>query len=139
YTVVLDDYHIKAELTATDRVGFHRYTIEPGGAVNFLVDLIHRDPVMEGFIHVVGDRRVEGFRRAKFWAGDQFHYFAMEFSQPIVGAKIFNHGAEVPGAKRVDSNALQAWIRFDVRPGEQLEANAAHTAGSAEGAWKKLE
>ncbi|MDB6110842.1 MAG: hypothetical protein JWR69_2592, partial [Pedosphaera sp.] len=139
YTVVLDDYHIKAELTATDRVGFHRYTIEPAGEVNFLVDLIHRDPVMEGFIHVVSDRRVEGFRRAKFWAGDQFHYFAMEFSRPIVGAKIFNHGAEVPGTKRVDGNALQALIRFDVQPGEQIEVKVANSAVSAEGAWKNLE
>ena len=28
YSVVLDDYHVKAELTATDRVAFHRYTFE---------------------------------------------------------------------------------------------------------------
>jgi predicted alpha-1,2-mannosidase len=139
YSVFLDDYQVKAELTVTDRVGFHRYTFEQAGAVNFLVDLIHRDPVTEGFIRIVSDRRIEGFRRAKFWAGDQYHYFAMEFSRPIVSRKIFNHGTEAPGLDRVDGSALQALIGFNVRRGEQIEVKVATSAVSAEGAWKNLE
>jgi len=139
YTVFLEDYRVKAELTATDRVGFHRYTFEQAGPVNLLVDLIHRDPVTEGFIHVVGERRVEGFRRAKFWAGDQYHYFAMEFSRPIVSRKIFNRGAAVSDTTHGDGSALQALFQFDVRPGEQIEVKVGSSAVSAAGAWKNLE
>ena len=139
YTVFLDDYQIKAELTATDRVGFHRYTFEQAGPVNFLVDLIHRDPVTEGFIRVVSDRRIEGLRRAKFWAGDQYHYFAMEFSKPMMSRKIFNRGTQVPDATRADGTALQALLLFHVRQGEQIEVKVANSAVSAGGAWKNLE
>src|ERR1017187_786304 len=139
YSVFLDDYQVKAELTVTDRVGFHRCAFEQAGAVNFLVDLIHRDPVTEGFIRIVSDRKIEGFRRAKFWAGDQYHYFAMEFSRPIASRKIFNHGTEVSGSNRVDGTALQALIEFNVRQGEQVEVKVATSAVSVDGAWKNLE
>lgn len=139
YSVVMDDYHVKVELTATDRVGLHRYTFEQAGAANFLVDLIHRDPVTEGFIRVVSERRIEGLRRAKFWAGDQYHYFAMEFSRPIVSSKIFNQGTEVQGQTRVDGKALQAVLAFNLKAGECVEVKVATSAVSAEGAWKNLE
>jgi predicted alpha-1,2-mannosidase len=139
YTVVLDDYHVKVELTATDRVGFHRYTFENGGTVNFLVDLIHRDPVMEASIRFVGDRRIEGLRRAKYWAGDQYHYFAMEFSRPIADRKLFENGKELPSKADASGKALQALALFDVRDGEQIEVKVATSAVSAEGAWKNLE
>ncbi len=138
YTVVLDDYQVKAELTATDRVGLHRYTFQQGGPAHFLVDLIHRDPVTEGFINVVSDRRVEGFRRSKFWAGDQFHYFAMEFSKPFSDPKIYERG-QANSARRVNGTALQALLQFDVKPGEQVEVKVATSAVSAEGAWKNIE
>lgn len=139
YSVVLDDYHVKAELTATDRVGFHRYTFEQSGEAHFLVDLIHRDPVTEGFIRVVSDRRIEGFRRTKFWAGDQFHYFAMEFSRPIVSHKIFNHGEEAIDQGRMEGKALQAVLDFNLQAGDKVEVKVATSAVSAEGAWKNLE
>ena len=139
YTVFLDDYQVKAELTAGNRVGFHRYTFEQPGTVNFLVDLIHRDPVTEGFIHFVSDRRVEGFRHAKFWAGDQYHYFAMEFSRPIVDHKLFENGAELSSKTNANGKALQALALFNVRKGEQIEVKVATSAVSADGAWKNLE
>ncbi len=138
YSVVLDDYHVKAELTASDRVGFHRYTFEQGVPAHFLVDLIHRDPVTEGFIRVVSDRKIEGFRRAKFWAGDQFHYFAMEFSQPMTGYKIFNAGKDVTAPERVDGKALQAVLDFNLKAGDKVEVKVATSAVSTDGAWKNL-
>jgi predicted alpha-1,2-mannosidase len=138
YSVFLDDYQVRAELTASDRVGFHRYSFEQAGPVSFLVDLIHRDPVTEGFIHIVGDRRIEGLRRSKFWAGDQYHYFAMEFSKPFTGHKIFNRGAEVDST-RADGTALQSVLQFNVGQGEKVEVKVATSAVSAAGAWKNLE
>ena len=138
YTVFLDDYQVKAELTATDRVGFHRYTFAQPGAVNFLVDLIHRDPVTEGFIRFVGDRRIEGFRRAKYWAGDQYHYFAIEFSRPIEGRRLFENRQELSAQTEATGRALQALALFNVRQGEQIEVKVATSAVSTAGAWKDL-
>ncbi|MGC3960672.1 MAG: GH92 family glycosyl hydrolase [Verrucomicrobiota bacterium] len=138
YSVVLDDYQVKAELTATDRVGFHRYTFQQDAPAHFLVDLIHRDPVTEGFICRVDDRRIEGFRRAKFWAGDQYHYFAMEFSRPIVGFKVFNAGKALSALGRVDGTALQAVLDFALKAGDQVEVKVATSAVSTAGAWQNL-
>ena len=42
YSVVLKDYGIKVELTATKRVGYHRYTFPEAGKANILFDLGHR-------------------------------------------------------------------------------------------------
>ena len=39
YSLLLDRYNIKAELTATDRVGFHRYTYPEGKPASILIDL----------------------------------------------------------------------------------------------------
>jgi len=137
YSVMLDDYQVKVELTASDRVGFHRYSFAQSGPVSLLVDLIHRDPVTEGFIHVVNDRRIEGLRRSKFWAGDQYHYFAMEFSQPFTARKIYDHGAPAD-SNRADGTALQCVLSFAARPGEPIELKVATSAVSAAGAWKNL-
>jgi predicted alpha-1,2-mannosidase len=140
YTVVLDDYSVKAELTATDRVGFHRYTFENAGRAQFLIDLIHRDPVTESFIHIISNHRIEGFRRAKFWAGDQRHYFALEFSRPVSAWKLFENRTPVASTNRIDGQALQAVAVFDsAQADEAIEIKVATSAVSAEGAWRNLE
>ena len=41
YTVELDDYQVKAELTATQRVGFHQYTFPKTDDAHIILDLNH--------------------------------------------------------------------------------------------------
>lgn len=41
YAVTLDDYDIKAELTATERVGYHRYTYPQSDSARILFDIGH--------------------------------------------------------------------------------------------------
>src|SRR4029079_12242308 len=47
YSVKLDDDGILAEMTATKRVGFHRYTFPKAGRANIILDLRWRDKVFE--------------------------------------------------------------------------------------------
>ncbi len=82
YAVTLDDYGIRAELTVTARCGFHRYTFPDTGDANFLIDLSHRDKVIDSGISVSGAAEVEGFRRSEAWARDQHIYFVARFSRP---------------------------------------------------------
>jgi predicted alpha-1,2-mannosidase len=138
YSVFLDDYGVKAEMTSGDRVGYHRYTFEKEGTVNVLLDLIHRDPVIEASIHFVGNNRIEGLRRAKYWAGDQYHYFAIEFSKPIEAERIFSDGKENSATETVGKR-LQAFASFSVEKDEKLEVKIALSAVSIEGARKNLE
>jgi predicted alpha-1,2-mannosidase len=83
YGVKLTDDNILAELTATKRVGFHRYTFPDSAKANVILDLKWRDEVMDSDLKVVEGNRLEGFRRSKSWAKDQVVYFVIEFSKPF--------------------------------------------------------
>jgi predicted alpha-1,2-mannosidase len=85
YTVTLDDSRIDVELTATPRVGLHRYRYPEGEPRFVYVDLLHRDALLESSFEVVDEYTIVGHRRSRGWARDQMVYFAARFSEPIVG------------------------------------------------------
>lgn len=92
YSVQLADYNIKAELTATKRVGMHRYTFPAGAAPKIMVDLAHRDQVISTAWNQVSDTEIEGHRVSKAWAEEQHVYFVMRFSQPITNTEMSSEG-----------------------------------------------
>ena len=65
YSVFLKDYNIKAELTATERVGFHRYTFPESKESRLIFDIGHKQgessDVIEAFAHLVNENEIEGF------------------------------------------------------------------------------
>ncbi len=83
YRVVLDRYGVSVELTVTARAGLHRYLFPETDEASIIIDLTHRDEVIESGITVIGDSEVEGFRRSRAWAKDQHVYFAARFSRPF--------------------------------------------------------
>ncbi len=87
YAVELADYGIGVELTVTERAGFHRYRLPAGQPAHVIVDLEHRDRVVEAGLKVVDDREIEGFRRSTGWAEDQVVYFVARFSRPFTVAE----------------------------------------------------
>ncbi|MFV8326278.1 GH92 family glycosyl hydrolase [Flavobacterium sp. ZS1P14] len=100
YSVVLDRYKVKAELTATERVGFHKYTFNSTADSHILLDLadgVGWDKPMETFIKKTGKNTIVGYRNSKGWANDQRLYFAMEFSEPIVNINLYDSIAAVKG------------------------------------------
>lgn len=97
YAVTLRDSGIRAELTTTTRVGMHRYELPAGAPAFVVLDLDHRDPLLESAITTVGDREVAGLRRSRSWARDQAVYFVIRFSRPFSGAEA---GAFPPGRRR---------------------------------------
>ncbi len=85
YSIDMPEYGIKAELTATPRVGYHRYNTE-ADKLAVLVDLttgVGWDAVSDAKLTNDGDRIITGYRRSEGWAKDQIYYFAAEFSQPF--------------------------------------------------------
>ncbi|MBX7172483.1 MAG: GH92 family glycosyl hydrolase [Pyrinomonadaceae bacterium] len=87
YSVKIDN-GVFAELTATKRVGFHRFTFPKSDKANIVLDLKWRDRVLDSSLKIVGHNRVEGFRRSSSWAKDQIVYFSIEFSEPFNDSKI---------------------------------------------------
>lgn len=88
YSVLLDDYGIKAELTATERVGVHRYTYPKGVDQKLILDLIHGiysydGKVLWANVRVENDTLLTGYRITNGWARVNYTYFAISFSKPV--------------------------------------------------------
>ncbi|TAJ13508.1 glycoside hydrolase family 92 protein [Marinilabiliaceae bacterium JC017] len=139
YSVFLDDYRVKAELTAGKRVGYHRYTFSDAGEVNILLDLIHRDPVMAAQVEITGPTTIQGERRSKYWAGDQRLFFAIEFSKPFQSITTYEAKKKLAASALVKGKALQSVALFHVAEGEQLEVKVALSTVSADGALANLQ
>ncbi|WP_345890346.1 GH92 family glycosyl hydrolase [Rufibacter aurantiacus] len=92
YAVKLKRYNIQAELTASERVGFHQYTFPASEEAHIVVDLqsgIGWDQPTETFIEQMNDSTLAGYRYSKGWAADQRIYFAAVFSKPIQNFKSY--------------------------------------------------
>ncbi|HMK04675.1 MAG TPA: GH92 family glycosyl hydrolase [Ferruginibacter sp.] len=137
YAVKLDDDNIAVELTATERVGFHKYTFSPGADADVILDLKHRDQVLESSLKILNDHTIAGMRRSKAWAVDQHVYFVIEFSTPFTGHGIWKDGKPEPGKiiENETSKDIKAFFHF---AGTSVMAKVAISGVSIEGAQKNL-
>ena len=83
YAVHLADYGIDVELTATPRTGLHRYVFPAGVDAHVIIDLKHRDRLLDSGLERSSDSSITGFRRSTAWAKDQVVYFRAAFSRPF--------------------------------------------------------
>jgi predicted alpha-1,2-mannosidase len=83
YRTFLDDYGVEVELTATPRTGLHRYVFPAGEPAYVIIDLDHRDELLDVGLETPDARTVRGFRRSRAWAQDQLVHFQAAFSRPF--------------------------------------------------------
>jgi predicted alpha-1,2-mannosidase len=83
YSVKLDKHNIDVRLTISTRVGFHEYTFNKAGQANIILDLNHRDKLLEGEIRFVDSKTIEVLRRSEAWARNQYVYARIEFNTPL--------------------------------------------------------
>jgi predicted alpha-1,2-mannosidase len=83
YSVKLDKHNIDVRLTSSTRVGFHEYTFNKSGNANIILDLNHRDKLLEGRIRIIDNKTIEVLRRSEAWARDQYVYARIEFNVPL--------------------------------------------------------
>lgn len=115
YAVHLDRFGIDVELTATKRVGFHKYTFPESSESNIVIDLeqgIGWDAPVEGYITMENDTVVSGWRRSTGWARDQRVFFSAVFSKPIQKFVVYDSTTRKEGtelkAKRTYGQAFFA-------------------------------
>ena len=139
YSVLLDDYNITAELTTTQRVGFHKYTFPKSDSANIIIDLGHgiRDRPVETEITFVSDTRIEGFRKSRGWAKHSI-FFTMEFSKPFKSFGIMNAGDLVMNQQNSKGQAVKGFVSFETKEGESILVKVALSAVSVEGATLNL-
>jgi putative alpha-1,2-mannosidase len=139
YSVKMDN-GVTAELTATTRVGLHRYTFPKSDEANIVLDLKWRDKVLDSQIRVVGKNRVEGFRRSSSWAKDQIVYFVAEFSKPFKMNHFNVDGVDLSNNIFINSATnIKADFNFKTSANEQILVKVGISAVSIEGARKNLQ
>ena len=154
YEVMLDDYGIKAQLTATQRTGIHKYTFPKGKDGHLILDLAHGIYNYDGKVlwtnlRVENDTLLTGYRITNGWARTNYTYFAISLSQPIKDygykdkEKVLYNGfwrrfnletnfPEITGRKIV------AYFNFDTADEPELIVKVALSAVSTEGAIRNL-
>lgn len=123
YSVLLDKYNVKAELTATERTGMHRYTF-PSSAdrPHIIIDLgegIGWDAPVETYIKQSDNSKLIGYRHSKGWANNQQVYFNMQFSQPFKSMELYQDTVPVSGTE-AKGKRIKAVFYFDALQNNQV-------------------
>ncbi len=95
YATRLTRYDIDVELTATARVGFHKYTFNHPDSAAIVIDLQNGggwDRATEASVFRISDTMLGGYRYSRGWANDQRIYFVAEFSQPVISLDFATDG-----------------------------------------------
>ncbi|MBN2414896.1 GH92 family glycosyl hydrolase [bacterium] len=154
YRVMLDDYSILAELTATERTGFHRYTFPASDAAHLILDLTsgiynYDGKVIWASLRVENDTLVTGFRQTRGWARTRYLYFAMTLSKPIASYELLNDERPVYGGfwRKFDQSdnfpqregkKVRAHFDFSTAVGETIKVKVALSAVSTANALENL-
>ncbi len=139
YKVLLDDYNITAELTVTERTGFHKYTFPKSENSNIIIDLKHRQEIIEANIKIVNDTIITGLTRSTGWAADQHIYFYAKFSKPFKKYGIAIDDKLVDNISEAEGENIKAYVSFDTKKNEQILIKVGISAVSVDGARKNLE
>ena len=86
YKVMLDNGGLPCtivELTADRRVAYHRYTYVQDKNNCFVIDLRHRDVLLDGNIRLTGEGLLVGHRHSSAWNPDQHLFFAIKSNVPF--------------------------------------------------------
>ncbi len=83
YRCELERSGVEVELTASERVGFHKWTLNDADTLQLVVDLAHRDDLINYGMYPLDDSTLVGQRVSDNWAREQHVYFAMRFNRPF--------------------------------------------------------
>lgn len=141
YSVWLDKYDVKAELTATERVGFHQYTFKKGAETPHLIldlaDGIGWDKPVATQIKQIDAQTIVGYRNSKGWSNDQRLYFVIKLSQAVKNLIVYD-STVVKNGKDIKGVKLRAAINFDAIANNVLQIKVALSPVSVENAILNL-
>lgn len=154
YSVVLKQHQIQAELTATERVGFHKYQFPTSTDAAIILDLVynvyhHDDKNVWTFLRVENDSTITGYRQTQGWARDRKVFFVIRFSQAFHSYgcqrydknlykgfyRRFNESNDFP---EMAGQNLRAFVQFNASSTQPIMVKVALSSVSCEGAMKNL-
>lgn len=145
YSVLLKDYHIKAEMTATPRVAFQRYTFPAGDESRILFDIGHQQGesghVKDAFVALNDDGTVEGWVVTlpeyvkKYQPGATVSmFFSAELDKQPEACGTFIGETVQAGAKQVSGPGAGLYLTYKTGEGETITAKVGLSYTSVENA-----
>lgn len=131
YSVKLDKHNIDVRLTTSTRVGFHEYTFNKSGKANIILDLNHRDKLLEGEVRLIDQKKLWVKRRSEAWARDQYIFALIEFDKPIEISKVKSNGEK---GRRYTGTELALSFSRSVKKGEKIKIKVSLSLTGFEGA-----
>ncbi|KAA6329627.1 hypothetical protein EZS27_021588 [termite gut metagenome] len=136
YAVHLNRYHIDVELTATKRVGFHKYVFPASGQAKVIIDLkskLNWDAPVDTYLVLEDESTVSGYRHSKGWANNQKLFFTASFSKPIKQF-ILSEGEDVQAGTELKGRGVIGQTLFDTKDKEEVYVKVALSPVSIENA-----
>ncbi|MDH7444874.1 GH92 family glycosyl hydrolase [Aquimarina sp. 2201CG14-23] len=126
YKVHLDSTNIEVALTVTQRAGMHKYVFPNRERQIVILDLAHRDQVLDHAIQLVSDTEIKGYRHSKAWAEKQLLYYHIKFSKPVKNTQSTEDGKKMA-------------FEFDNTTNDPIYVSVGISAVDEKGALKNLE
>lgn len=123
YSVVLNDFNILAELTASLRSGLQKYTFNKTGNEFIQIDLAYSknwDKPTDTYIRIINDHTICGYRYSTGWAKDERVYFYTEFSQPIIKSFLIQDSLYKKSVTDIKGKYTRAILKFDIKTNSHL-------------------
>ncbi len=137
YSVMLDRYGVKAEMTSTERAAMYRFTFPKSDNAGFILDLdynIQGQTNVEMDVEVINDSTIAAYKRSAYWAYNQQIYLYAIFSKPFTYTIYSDTVME--GKNKVAQKKLL--IDFNTENKEQVYVKMGISSVDIEGAKKNL-
>jgi predicted alpha-1,2-mannosidase len=139
YSVLLKDYNIRAELTATERTGLHKYTFPQSDQAYLIFDLKHgfENRVSSAELEKNNSTSITGGHTTQSWVKNRHSFFALEVSKEPSRIVFYKDDVEVTADKLTGTN-LKVVFYFRTQADEAIYVKVGISGVSAEGAQKNL-
>lgn len=123
YAVNLKDYGIKAELTVSERAGFHKYTFPKSEVSHILIDMEHgiRDYCTDAQIKIVNNMEIVGHRASTGFVKNKNVYFCAKFSKPFISSGTWSKANIKPGSREESGRYIGAFVDYITSENESVE------------------
>ncbi len=141
YRVFLQDPQVTAELTATARCGFHKYTFPAADNAHVIVDLVHSvgNKPVEASLNIENDTTLSGSRLSDGWGGRRAIYFVMQFSKPFTSFGLEQDKKRLPAdTRKAQGRELKGFVSFKTTAKEVIFVKVGISGTGVEGARKNL-
>ena len=141
YKVLLEKYDVLVELTATERVAFHRYTYPANKQSRIVLDLgegIANQYDLRTYLRQINDTTFQGYRYSRGWAKDKREHFTIVLSKPVTNFAVYCDGVEIEGSE-AKGEIVKGFFEFETGQDEVVLMKIGMSPVSIEGSSNNIE